>query len=95
MNKKDEVTILNNIINIVDNCVGKYYDIETILSNNVLSFISMSPHDLKKINILRYKHVQLLNINGLGIGQVHFMTDDGSYLLLPWCYIVSMIPSKI
>lgn len=80
---------------IVDNCIDKYYDIETIVGNNGLNYISMNPNDLKIVKLQKYKHVKLVNINGLGIGQVHFTTDDGSYLLLPWCYIVSMIPSKI
>ena len=49
---------------------------------------------LSSAKLDRYFNVKLININGLGVGQVHFITEDGHYLLLPWCYIVSMIPSK-
>ena len=35
-----------------------------------------------------------MNINGWGVGQAHFLTEDDEYLLLPWCYIISMIPSR-
>lgn len=78
----------------LDEIIGKCYDLETIVGNNNLNYISMSPHDLKNCRLKKYCAVQLVNINGLGIGQAHFVTEDGHYLLLPWCYIVSMIPSN-
>ena len=81
-------------VDMIDNAIDKYYDLETIVGNIDLTYLSMSPHDLKQIRLKKYKHAQLININGLGAGQVHFVTEDEHYLLLPWCYIVSMIPSK-
>ena len=80
--------------NMIDKAVGQYYDLETIVGNNNLNYISFSPHDLKQCKLKKYQYAKLVNINGLGIGQVHFITEDGHDLLLPWCYIVSMIPSK-
>lgn len=44
----------------------------------------MNPNDFKNVETIKYNHVLLVNVNGLGIGQVHFVEDDGSYLLLPW-----------
>lgn len=78
----------------LDKAIGQYYDLETIVGNKNLNYISMSSHDLKECRLQKYHSAQLVNINGLGIGQAHFITDDGHYLLLPWCYIISMIPSK-
>ncbi len=72
----------------------RYYDIETIIGNKNLNYLSMSQHCLKDVRLKKYQHVKCININGLGTGQVHFVTDDGSYLLLPWCYIISMIPNE-
>lgn len=82
------------VLNMIDKAVGQYYDLETIVGNNNLNYISFSPHDLKQCKLKKYQYAKLVNINGLGIGQVHFITEDGHYLMLPWCYIVSMIPSK-
>lgn len=95
-NKEKEYRKINKelITGIIDKAIGQYYDLETIVWNNNLNYISMSPHDLKQSRLKKYQHVKLVNINGIGIGQVHFITDDNHYLLLPWCYIVSMIPSK-
>lgn len=94
-NKKDGVTMKNKeTFNIIDNAIGQYYDIETIGECADLSVISMSPHDLKYFAPRKYKNVKLVNINGLATGQVHFITEDGHYLLLPWCYIISMTPNK-
>ena len=78
----------------IEKAIGQYYDLETIVGNTNLNYISMSPHDLKQSRLKKYKNVKLININGLGTGQAHFITEDGHYLLLPWCYIISMIPSK-
>lgn len=82
------------MVKIIDKSIGQYYDLETIVGNNNLNYFSMSLHDLKQSKLKKYQHVELININGLGTGQVHFITDDGHYLLISWCYIVSMIPSK-
>lgn len=79
----------------LDNIIGKYYDLETIGTNTALEYISMNTKDLRQSKLKKYRHVKLVNINGLGIGQACFVTDDGFYLLLPWCYIISMIPSKV
>lgn len=82
------------VLNILDQIIGQYYDLEAIVGNNKLNYISMSPHVLKQAKLKKYQYAKLININGLGTGQVHFITNDGHYLLLPWCYIISMIPSK-
>ena len=89
MTKEDK-----EVVDMIDKAIDQYYDLETIVGNNNLNYISMSPYDLKRNKLKKYQHVKLVNVNGLGTGQVHFITNDGHYLLLPWCYIVSMIPSK-
>ena len=50
---------------------------------------------LRKYPVKIYKHVKLVHVEGLREGQAYFITDDGSYLMLPWCYIISMAPSLI
>lgn len=77
----------------IDKAIGQYYDLETIVGNNNLNYNIYESHDLKHCRLKKYQSVQLVNVNGLGIGQAHFITEDGHYLLLPWCYIVSMVPS--
>ena len=82
------------LMKIVSNAIDKYYDLEVIVKSIDLYNLDMTPYDLKQSTLKRYSHVKLTNINGLSTGQVHFVTNDGHYLLLPWCYIVSMIPSR-
>lgn len=82
------------IVEKIDKVIGQYYNLETIVHSSDLYTLNMLPCTLKQIAIKRYEHVKLININGLATGQVHFITDDGHYLLLPWCYIISMIPSR-
>ena len=90
MDKKDNVTI-----NIQKTVIYKHYNLEVIESNKYLDLVQKSsPYELQGITLKTYKNVELMNINGLGNGQVHFLTKDGEYLLLPWCYIISMIPCK-
>lgn len=88
--------MINNkeMIDIIEKAIGQYYDIETIIDNVHLTYISMNIRDLKHCRLKKYKHIKLININGLGDGQVHFITDDGHYLMLPWCYIISIRPSE-
>lgn len=81
-------------LDFIEKIIGQYYDIETIGKCADLSVVSMIPHNLKYFVPRKYKNVKLVNINGLATGQVHFITEDGHYLLLPWCYIISMTPSK-
>ena len=78
----------------IDNAIGLYYDLEVIKNKGHLSVVDMGKRNLSSAKLERYFNVKLININGLGVGQVHFITEDDHYLLLPWCYIVSMIPSK-
>lgn len=82
------------IVDMMNTVVGKHYNLEIIGNNNYLSYVTMSHYDLKEVHLKKYNKAKLMNINGLGIGQVHFLTEDGEYLLIPWCYVVSMIPSK-
>ena len=35
------------VSNMIDKAIGQYYDLETIVGNNNLNYISFSPHDLK------------------------------------------------
>lgn len=86
--------VIKKPIDEIEGTIGKYYDIETITGNQYLDYISMSQHDLKMVKLKKYKAVKLVNINGLGVGQVHFVTKDGHYLMIPWCYIISMIPNN-
>ena len=64
------------VLNMIDKAVGQYYDLETIVGNNNLNYISFSPHYLKQCKLKKYQYAKLVNINGLGIGQVHFITED-------------------
>lgn len=86
--------IERNKVKELDNIIGKYYDLETIETNTALEYISMHPKDLRQNKLKKYYNAKLVNINGLGVGQAHFITNDGFYLLLPWCYIISMMPNK-
>ncbi len=74
-----------------DGIINKYYDVQitTRLEDNQFSI-----HTLLYLPKKVYKHLKLVNINGMGAGQVHFIADDGSYVLVPWCYIISMLPAK-
>lgn len=70
---------------------GKTYDIEVICGNYDLELTSLSTmKDIIRAPIKRYENVTLIKITN----QAHFITEDEQYLLLPWCYIVSMIPSR-
>ena len=82
------------ISNMIDNAIGQYYDLEVIKNRGHLSIVDMGKRNLSSAKLDRYFNVKLININGLGVGQIHFITEDGHYLLLPWCYIVSMTPNK-
>ena len=82
------------ISNMIDNAIGQYYDLEVIKNRGYLSVIDMGKRNLSSAKLDRYFNVKLTNINGLGVGQVHFITEDGHYLLIPWCYVISMTPSK-
>ena len=82
------------ISDLIDKAIGQYYDLETIGRCADLGYMSMSPHDLRQFVPRKYKNVRLMNINGLATGQLHFITEDGHYLLIPWCYVISMTPSK-
>ena len=82
------------ISNMIDNAIGQYYDLEVIKNKGHLSVVDMGKSNLSSAKLDRYFNVKLTNINGLGVGQVHFITEDGHYLLIPWCYVISMTPSK-
>ena len=81
----------SRIEQICEGMMDKYYDVQitTVVDTNQFSI-----HHLKNLHAKIYKHLKLVNINGMGVGQVHFVADDGSYVLLPWCYIISMLPAK-
>lgn len=70
--------------------LNKYYDLQVFRNTNE---ISLCPHVLISYPAKMYNHVKLVHVEGLKDGQAYFITDNGSYLMLPWCYIISMIPS--
>ncbi len=84
---KETKDMLNTVI-------GKHYNLETVRNKNYMGVVKMTPNDLREAYLVKYNNAKLMNINGLGIGQAHFLTENGEYLLLPWCYIVSMVPSE-
>ncbi len=84
LNKKMLDFMINRMMN-------KFYDLQVV---KYPCEIDYSRNALNDVDIKTYKGVQLVNVNGLGTGQAHFITENGEYLLLPWCYIISMIPSK-
>lgn len=77
--------------NMTNGMLNKYYDLQVFKHPYE---IDLSLHNLRSESVKMHKHVKLVNVNGMGTGQVHFITDDGSYLLLPWCYVISMVPCK-
>ena len=86
-NLKSEIIKQNNMCGKnYDICILKkydYYNCKTVLT----------PRGIDEIPTKIYKNVELLNINGLGTGQVHFLTEKGEYILVPWSMIVWMLPS--
>lgn len=83
----------DEFVEMMDGMLNKYYTIQVAICANAVGDM-MSYHYLNQGLYKTYKHVKLVNINGMGTGQVHFVTEDGSYLLLPWCYIIAMFPEK-
>lgn len=79
----------NGMLNTI---IGKHYNLEVMKNKNCVCAIKMTPNDLQEAHLVKYNNVKLMNVNGLGIGHAHFLTENGEYLLLPWCYIVSMVP---
>lgn len=70
--------------------LNKYYNLQVFRNADEISLCS---HVLVSYPSKKYNHVKLVHIEALKDGQAYFITDDGSYLMLPWCYIISMIPS--
>ena len=87
--KQDE---LINVNDIMKNMINKFYNIECIVSAKNLKYVNMLPLYLHRCKIKKIHHVKLIQINGMYAGQLHFVNDTGEYLMLPWCYIVSMVP---
>ena len=83
----------DKFIKMMDNILDKHYTIQVAVCANAMGDM-MSYHFLNQGLYKTYKNVKLVNINGMGTGQVHFVTEDGHYLLLPWCYIIAMFPEK-
>lgn len=75
---------------------GKKYDLlvfpSVICSTRLANGCPYHPSTYQDIKFIKYNNVECNNINGLGMGQVHFTTEDGSYLLLPWGMIFQMVP---
>ena len=81
----------DEFITTIDSILNKHYTIQVAICANSTGDM-MSYCFLNQGLYKTYKHVKLVNINGMGTGQVHFITEDGHYLLLPWCYIIAMFP---
>lgn len=87
---------LNKTDYMMKEMLNKYYDLQVFKRFNEDSY---SLCNLKETSLIQYKHIKLIKITGIndidiGSGILHFVADDMEYLLLPWCYIVSMVPSK-
>ena len=50
---------------------------------------------VKTDNTKVVKGLTLLDINGYGSGQLHFQAEDSSYVVYPWCAIITMEPSPV
>lgn len=85
MNKHEQTVIGKIICEKYDICILTKYTYENCKS-------ALLPHKIDDIPTKIYKNVELLNINGLGIGQIHFITEKGEYILVPWSMIVWMLP---
>lgn len=92
-NKISKTESKEEFIQMIDGMMNNYYTIQVSVCANSTGDM-MSYHFLNQGLYKTYKHVKLVNVNGMGTGQVHFVTDDGSYLLLPWCYIIAMFPEE-
>lgn len=77
----------NRMTEIINMAIGKHYDLEVIRDNKHLNC-----SDLKNLSLDSYKNAEL--VHGLGTGKIHFLTQKGEYLFVPWDYILSMIPTK-
>ena len=55
---------------------------------------ALIPSRIDDISTKIYRNVELININGLGTGQVHFISEKGEYILVPWSMVVWMLPAK-
>ena len=83
----------DEFIEMMDSILNKHYIIQVAICANTTKDM-MSYHYLNQGLYKTYKNVKLVNVNVMGTGQVHFITADGHYLLLPWCYIIAMFPEK-
>lgn len=77
------------------NFCGKKYDI-CILTRYSYEHCrnALTPKRIDSTPNKIYRNVELLNINGLGTGQVHFTTEEKEYILIPWSMIIWMLPSE-
>lgn len=72
--------------------LNKKYDI--VVWKNAIDYgTRMDSELIKMTKRTTFKNVELLNYNGLGIGTAYFKGEDGTFIILPWCAIVSMIPT--
>ena len=85
MNKYEQTVIGKIICEKYDVCILTEYSYENCRD-------ALFPHRIDDIPTKIYKNVELLNINGLGSGQVHFISKEGEYILIPWSMIVWMLP---
>lgn len=87
MNKYEQITIEKFICKKYNICILTKYSYENCKD-------ILYPKKIDNIPTKIYKNVELLNINGLGTGQVHFLSEKGEYILVPWSMIVWMLPAE-
>lgn len=75
-------------------CMDKHYDIRILTDVPVDPYEVVSARQITQVRHEKYCDVTLLNFNGLGEGQVYFLTKNGEYLMVPWYMIVWIKPIK-
>ena len=80
-------------VKLFDMMIGKYYDVT--VWKNPYTIAELKSYALKKYYGTKiFKHVKLITINGVFTGDMYFTDDDGSLLIIPFCMVVYMTPSK-
>lgn len=81
---------MNNKFDIIE-VIGKTYNLEIATSVDDAYYTSMTSRSLHTNARRRFKNAKLVCVNGHFIGQAYFEIN-GKLLIVPWCYIISMIP---
>lgn len=81
---------MNNKFDIGE-AIGKTYNLEIAYSINDVNGMTMTPRSLWMTYRKRIQNAKLIDVNGYFLGQAYFTVDE-KLLIVPWCYIISMIP---